>query len=105
MTEKQVLEMLKETKVATYRGHAPVGTKVPYMVLNVSYPDNFGADDVTYLKIPRYTVELYQTTPNQTIRETIENKLTENGFFFTEDEADMEEQNLFLTYYFFGGIK
>lgn len=105
MTEKQVKDMLATSKIPVFRGHAPVGTSVPYMVYNVSYQNNFGADDVTYAKIPSYEVELYQTTPNVDVRAQIETILTENGFYFTEDEADMEEQNLFITYYYFGGIK
>lgn len=100
-----IKQMLEESNIPVFRGHAPVGTKVPYMVYNVSYPDNFGADDVTYFKVPQYQVDLYQLTPNELVRETIETILTENGFYFTSDEADMEEQSLFITYYYFGGIK
>lgn len=99
-----VKTMLETSKIPVFRGHAPVGAKVPYMVYHVTYPNNFGADNVTYFKIPQYTVELYQNTPNMLVRDTIEAILTENGFFFTSDEADMEDQSLFLTYYYFGGI-
>lgn len=100
-----IKRMLEESKIPVFRGHAPVGTKVPYMVYHVSYPDNFGADDVTYMKVPQYQVDLYQLTPNDLVRGTIETILTENGFYFTSDEADMEDQSLFITYYYFGGIK
>lgn len=99
-----VKKMLESSKIPVFRGHAPIGTKVPYMVYHVSYPDNFGADNITYMKIPQYTVELYQTTPNDLVREMIETILTENGYHFTSDEADMEDQSLFITYYYFGGI-
>ena len=100
-----VKRMLEESNIPVFRGHAPIGTKVPYMVYHVSYPDNFGADDVTYMKVPQYQVDLYQLTPNELVRETLETILTENEFYFTSDEADMEDQNLFITYYYFGGIK
>ena len=104
MTEKQIKQMLEETKIPVYRGHAPIGATVPYMVYHVSYPNNFGADNVTYAKVPQYSVDLYQTTPNELIRDSIEAVLTENGFFYTTGEADMEEQSLFLRYYYFGGL-
>lgn len=100
-----IKRILEESKIPVFRGHAPIGTKVPYMVYHVSYPDNFGADDVTYMKVPQYQVDLYQLTPNELVRGTIETILTENGFYFTSDEADMEDQSLFITYYYFGGIK
>lgn len=96
--------MLEESNIPVFRGHAPVGTKVPYMVYHVNYPDNFGADNVTYMKVPQYQVDLYQTTPNDLVRQTIEAILTENEFYFTSDEVDMEDQSLFITYYYFGGI-
>lgn len=99
-----IKQMLEESHIPVFRGHAPVGQKVPYMVYHVNYPDNFGADDVTYYKVPQYTVDLYQLTPNELVRETIEAILTENGFYFTSDEADMEDQSLFMTYYYFGGL-
>lgn len=99
-----IKRMLEESNIPVYRGHAPVGAKVPYMVYHVNYPDNFGADNVTYYKVPQYTVDLYQTSPNELVRETIEAILTENEFYFTSDEADMEDQSLFITYYYFGGI-
>lgn len=104
MTEGEVFQMLAGSKIPVFRGHAPIGTAVPYMVYNVAYPNNFGADNVTYAKIPQYTVELYQTTPSIETRESIENILTENGFKFNEDEADLEDENLFITYYYFGGL-
>ena len=99
-----VKTMLEESHIPVYRGHAPVGTKVPYMVYHEDFSNNFGADNVVYMKVPQYQVDLYQTTPNLLVRETIENILTENGFYFTSDEADMESQSLFLTIYYFGGI-
>lgn len=104
MTEAAVKNMLAESRIPVFRGHAPVGEPVPYMVYHVNYPDNFGADNVTYFKVPQYTVDLYQTSPNELVRETIEAILTENGFYFTSDEADMEDQSLFITYYYFGGL-
>lgn len=105
MTEVEIKTMLEQSGISVFRGHAPVGVSVPYMVYNVTYPDNLGADNVTYFKIPQVNVELYQTTPDITVRENIEAILTENELYYTEDEADMEEQGLFITYFNFGGIK
>ena len=99
-----IKSMLEQSNIPVYRGHAPVGQTVPYMVYHESFPDNFGADNVTYFKVPQYEVDLYQTTPNLSVRETIETILTENGFYFTTDEADMEDESLFITFYYFGGL-
>lgn len=105
MTEAEVQTMLATSKLPVYRGHAPVGTTVPYMVTHVDYTNNMGADNVTYFKVPQYTVELYNDKPDATVRGLIESILTENELAFTSDEVDMEEQGLFLTYYYFGGLR
>ena len=104
INEIEVKQMLSETNIPVFRGHAPVGTAVPYMVYTVDFSNNFGADNITYLKIPSYRVELYDTAPNLSIREIIENKLTEEGVRFVTDEADQEDEHLYLTIFTFGGL-
>lgn len=102
--EIEVKQLFSETGIPVYRGHAPVGTAVPYIVYTVDYGSNFGADSITYMKIPSYRVELYDTAPNLSTRELIENKLTEEGVKFVSDEADQEDEQLYLTIYTFGGL-
>lgn len=104
MTEKDMKDILEETKIPVFRGHAPIGTEVPYMVYHVNFSNNLSADNITYLKVPQYTVDLYNSSPSLTTRELIESKLTENGICFTSDEVDDEEQSLFIIYYYFGGL-
>lgn len=104
INEIEVKQLLSETGVPVFRGHAPVGTKVPYMVYTVDFSANFGADNITYIKVPSYRVELYDATPNLSTRELIENKLTEEGVKFVSDEADQEDEQLYLTIYTFGGL-
>lgn len=102
--EIEVKQMLSEAGIPVYRGHAPVGTAVPYIVYTVNYGNNFGADNITYMKVPSYRVELYDIAPNLSTRELIENKLTEEGVKFVSDEADQEDEQLYLTIYTFGGL-
>ena len=103
ITERDILSLFENTNIPIFRGHAPAGTKVPFAVYSVDYDDNFGADDITYQKIPGYRLDLYNTTPDITVRETIENTLTGAGLFWRSDETDDPEQRLFITYYYFGG--
>ena len=103
ITESDILTLFANSNIPIYRGHAPVGQKVPFAVYTVNYDGNFGADDITYQKIPGYRLELYNTSPDLTIREEIETILTDAGLFWKSDESDEPEQNLFITYYYFGG--
>lgn len=104
MTEKAIKDLLESTKIKTYRGHAPIGTKTPYIVFNITYPDNMGADDVVYFKVPTVEAQLYQSTPGATAPAAIEKALTDAGIFWTSDEVDEPDESLYLIYYYFGGI-
>jgi hypothetical protein len=103
MTEIEIKQMLMEANIPVFKGHAPIGTRVPYMVYNVSF-DRLSADNITYFKIPLYEVNLYETAPSIELRARIEQLLTDNELSFSSDESDEEEQGLFLTIYKFGGL-
>ena len=104
MTEAEIKAMLEESNIPVFRGHAPIGESVPYMIYHVTYPENMGADNITYYKIPQVTVDLYQTAPSLELWESIENILTENELSWSSDEVDMEDEGLFIKYYYFGGL-
>lgn len=103
MTEKEIKDLIAGTGITTYRGHAPIGTRVPYIVFNLDYSGNFGADDVVYFKIPSVSARLYNSKPDPKVSAKIETALNEAGIFWTSDEADSPEESLFIINYYFGG--
>lgn len=103
MSESELITLFTTAKFKIFRGHAPVGTTVPFLVYHTDYNGNFGADDITFQKIPAYRLELYNTTPDLTVRESIESLLTGAGLYFKSDEVDLPDEDLFITYYYFGG--
>lgn len=105
MTEEEIYNLISGTGITTYRGRAPIGTRVPYIVLNIGYTSNFGADDVVYLKIPTVSAQLYNTEPDETVTAKIEQALTDAGIFWTSDQADSPDESLFIINYYFGGLK
>ena len=104
MTEKEIKNLLAGTKITTYRGFAPVGTRVPYIVFTLNYESNFGADDIVYHKVPTVQAALYNTKPDPQVSAKIEQALTEAGIFWTSDEADSPDESLHINYYYFGGL-
>lgn len=105
MTEAEIKTLLASTGIRTYRGHAPVGTKVPYLVFNISYGENFGADDIVYQKIPTVEAQLYNTRPDPETSGEVEQALTDAGIYWTGDTADSPDESLFINIYYFGGIQ
>lgn len=101
--ETDILTLFENSGIPVFRGHAPAGTEVPFAVYSVDYQGNFGADDITYQKIPSYRLDLYNATPDLTVREIIETILTDAGLFWRSEETDDPDQRLFITYYYFGG--
>lgn len=101
--ETDIKTFLSQLNIPAFRGHAPVGTTVPYIVYKVDYNDNFFADNKTFVKMPKYSLSVYNTSPDLTLKNNIETLLTNNLIPYTCDEADNEDQDLFITYYYFGG--
>ena len=105
LSETELVALFNNSKIPIYRGHAPVGQKVPFLLYHVDYNGNFGADDITHQKVPGYRLDLYNTAPDLTVRGNIETTLTNAGIFWRSDETDVPEESLFITYYYFGGLK
>lgn len=101
--ETDIKSLFAPLNIPLYRGRAVIGASVPYLVYNVDYSNNVFADNTTFKKMPAYTLELYNDNPDLTIRENIETILTNNEIPFTSDESDLAAENLFITYYNFGG--
>lgn len=104
LSEQQFDTIISSSSIPTYRGHAPIGQAVPYIVYNVNYGGNLGADNIAYKRIPSYTVTLYDTAPTSN-RGSIADLLDANGLFWTADEVDEPEQELYMTIYQIGGLQ
>lgn len=103
MTETEIKNLIESTQIDTYRSVAPVGTKTPYIVFDIRYPNNYGADNVVYYKVPTVELQLYESKPDPSNWEAIEQTLTDAGIYWTSDSADDPAQSLFIKYYYFGG--
>ena len=72
----------------------------PYLVYIGDGQDTFEADNSYYWSRNRYQIEYYFTKKDESIEETIENLLLENGYLYTKSEdVYIEEQGVFVIYY------
>lgn len=88
-----IIETIKSVIPQTFRGHAPIGTKCPYVVYNENHP-NIGADDKVYVKTSNITAQLYLLAPDS-ISDTLEDALSGAGIFWTSEEADDPDQGVY----------
>lgn len=93
-----------KTAFANYRyyyGHAPVGTKVPYLVAHGTESENFFADSKVYQKKLGIELEYYSSTKSETDEEAIETILDKLGLNWDKDESYDEDQTFYLITYTF----
>lgn len=93
-----------KTAFANYRyyyGHAPVGTKLPYLVAQGTGSENFFADSKVYEKKLGIRLEYYSSTKSETDEEAIETILDKLGLNWDKDESYDEDQTFYLITYTF----
>lgn len=73
--------------------------QAPYIVFNYPNNDDFGADNINYVSIDTLNIELYESTKDFALEQTIEAVLNENGFFYDKTETYIRQENLFQISY------
>lgn len=71
----------------------------PYIVFNYPQRNDFAADNINYVKSESLTIELYTASKDFQTEQMVETALTENGLFFTKEQAFIRTEHLFqMTY-------
>lgn len=71
----------------------------PYIVFQVSYSNNFKADDKVYVKRDRYSVLLYTEKKDPAIETAVENALDGVGFIYDKTETFINGEEMFQIVY------
>ena len=98
MTVKELMDIMRVTVPNIYRGHAPIGSKTPYMIYDVAHP-NFGADNKVLAVISSVTAQLYLSKPDTTITDALEDSLSNNDVFWASEEADDPSNGVYTVVY------
>lgn len=101
MTEKEIADMLKSTKLPVAYYQFPVGEapQLPYLVYFYSESDNFSADNGVYQRVDQLNVELYTENKDFATEKAIEAVLDANGFFWEKYEAFIDSEQMFQIAY------
>lgn len=105
MTQKDVYDLLSSFGIPVGFNRIKKGTSLPFITYHISQPSNFVADSVVYYEILNVEFRVYEGEQiNPQLHETIREKLKENGIPWTSDTTTVEDEQLTITYYYFGGI-
>lgn len=84
-----------------YYGTAPIGTQLPYLVVNGTDSDNFVADCKVYAKKYELTLSFYSVKKSETDEEAIEAILDNLGVIWQKSESFDNDQSFYLIIYTF----
>lgn len=105
MTQKDVYDLLSSFGIPVGFNRIKKGTSLPFITYHISQPNNFVADSVVYYEILNVEFRVYEDEQiNPQLHKTIREKLKENGIPWTSDTTTVEDEQLTITYYYFGGI-
>lgn len=102
MTPKELVDILKTISgLPLYTARAPLGAKLPYMVLTFGGTNNFIADNKVSEVVQDQALELYTVNKDLTTEGKVEKLLNDNGIPWQSDEASDDGEQFYLKYYYF----
>lgn len=84
-----------------YYGYAPINTKTPYIVAELTETDNFAADSKVYAHKSEITLSCYFSSKNEDTEAAIETILDNLGVFWNKTETHDEDESFYLIIYSF----
>lgn len=95
MTDKDIVSILKSTKIPVYYDHAPLKTKLPYIAVHITQPDNFSADDSVYVENFHARVDLYTVGKDSALEKVVKEALNASNIFWTKSEQFIDDDQTY----------
>ena len=95
-----IIEQIKEVvpiRYRVYRSKPPI----PYAVYYEDVTENYTADNIVYLEITDYILELYTEKKDYEIENKIEQIFAANDTPWEKEESYIEKERLIMTAYYF----
>lgn len=73
---------------------------LPNIAYHMQSTDNINADNVAYIPVIDWVVELYCSKKDDEAEKKVEQALTTNGHYFNKNESQIEKGLLMITYTF-----
>ncbi|MEF2965036.1 hypothetical protein V3851_04265 [Paenibacillus sp. M1] len=95
MTQTEFFNALKAIGYPVVYSHFSTDPAPPYLVYVFAYSDDMMADNLNYLGINNFQVELYTTKKDLAAEKLVKDKLKELELPYTQTEAWIEDDKLF----------
>lgn len=100
LTAKKIYEQLKTLKLPVAYGRFEEKTPLPHLIYMGEGQETFSADNTYYAKGNNYRIEYYFAHKDETIEESIEALLLENGWQYDKSEdIYISSEDVFEIYY------
>ena len=101
MTYQEINTMVGSIGIPYAYYQFPVGTDLacPFVCFYFGYSADFAADNTNYQRIRPLIVELYTDNKDFELENTVESVLSENGFFYTREEAYIDSERMNMVTY------
>lgn len=95
MNNTDLIALIKErTHMTIDRDHAKIGREVPFLIINVSNPDNVAADNHVYVEKEEIALLLYCFDIDPALEQPIKDLLSEIGVGWTRTETYLDDEKV-----------
>ena len=96
MNQVQVISLFNSLDdIPSFYDHAPNGTRCPFLIIHVTQPDNFAADDHVYCENWHFRVDLYTREKSPALEKQVKDLLNTNKIYWERSENYIYDQSVY----------
>lgn len=104
MNETNIFAALTASGLLIRNGHAEKGDRMPFVVVQITHPDNTAADNLVYSKNPTGRAELYTLGKDYAAMAKLENALQAARIPWAHDTSFDDGEKVFIEVYTFAQV-
>ncbi|OUM85689.1 MAG: hypothetical protein BAA01_09480 [Bacillus thermozeamaize] len=99
MTQAELFQALKSLGMPVAYGSFSSAVSPPFITYQFAYSSDLIADNINYVEVSNFQIELYTNKKDLAAEAAVQNKLKELGLPYSKVEAWIEEEKLYQVIY------
>lgn len=95
MNQVEIVNLLNTLSIPSFYDHAPNGTRMPFLTIHITQPDNFAADDAVYIEKWHFRIDLYCAEKSIALEREIKDLLNTNRIGWVRSEQYIDEESCY----------